>query len=56
LLLHPEARLTDSELQTLVSGLKATFGDTIENEHEREGDNDGDDDDNQITRQDDDDD
>jgi hypothetical protein len=51
LLLHPEARLTDSELQTLVGGLKATFG-NIENEREREeGEAGGD---GRISRQDDD--
>jgi hypothetical protein len=26
LLMHPEARLTDAEIKTLISGLKATFG------------------------------
>jgi hypothetical protein len=37
LLLHPEARLTNSEMETLVAGLKATFGGNIEGGREREG-------------------
>lgn len=39
LLLHPEARLTDSEVETLVAGLKATFGGgNIGGEHQPEED------------------
>jgi hypothetical protein len=42
LLLHPEARLTDSELQSLVAGMKATFGANAEQEGERARDEDRD--------------
>lgn len=34
LLMHPEARLSDAEMQTLVTGLKATFGNTLEDDEE----------------------
>jgi Haem-binding domain len=42
MLLHPEARLTDSELQSLVAGMKATFGANAEQEGERARDEDRD--------------
>ncbi|WP_189001449.1 heme-binding domain-containing protein [Deinococcus roseus] len=35
--LHPEARLTDSEKQQLISGLKATFGESGEDRKNRDG-------------------
>ena len=38
---HPEAKLTDAQIEQLVSGLKATFGSTI-SERGGEGDHDGD--------------
>lgn len=34
LLLHPEARLTSAERQTLIAGLKKTFGSSVESERE----------------------
>lgn len=34
LALHPEARLTEVETKALIVGLKATFGNSIEGEHE----------------------
>lgn len=51
LLMHPEARLSDAEMQTLVAGLKATFGNTLEDEEEfgeREGHENEDDDDRYV--------
>ena len=38
LLTHPDARLTDAELATLVDGLAATFGEDEEDEGDEEDD------------------
>ena len=38
LALHPEARLSDAETKALIAGLKATFGNSIEGENERDND------------------
>ena len=40
LMLHPKARLTKTETETLISGLKATFGNRSGEEHEFGNEND----------------
>lgn len=39
---HPEAKLTDAQIQQLVAGLKATFGSSVSQTGDRGGEHDGD--------------